>query len=421
MTNRDILIDFAELGEHGEALEGMVRELGIALGLNPIWSGRGPDNGKDVVFTERLVGPIRTITIRWLVSCKDKAISERSVTPELLPQDIRSKLEMHKAQGFLLVTTTTPSVRSKTLLDANDIMNGGNIYTQVWDATTLRQLLMRPQHATILKHFLPKSFRKVTQLSAPDGTLCVFKDEVPTEVLLLIETALEPYHDGSLLGRIIWPGCAETAGIIDAVVKFLAVDKDVSRACNAAAGLGVDEIVVTIREIAKKYPREAVKLAEGVAEQTASAEVLLNLAQFMVDSKNWNLEILYVSLVRLADEGFDDLSDLLFPIVCQFADNMYSKDTPEEVRRALPDYDRQAKVEGFDIDELEGAYAGDGTFELSARGCTYVCFSHYVGDYCRLHVPTSFTARLTSQGLIVASSELMAPDSFYEGFAPDYD
>ena len=47
------ILDFKELSRSrassstGEDLEGLVRELGKRLGLNPDWAGRGADQGRD--------------------------------------------------------------------------------------------------------------------------------------------------------------------------------------------------------------------------------------------------------------------------------------------------------------------------------------------------------------------------------------
>lgn len=47
-------LDFSELGSKpaGENLEGLVRLIGERLGLTVSWTGRGADQGRDLIFTE---------------------------------------------------------------------------------------------------------------------------------------------------------------------------------------------------------------------------------------------------------------------------------------------------------------------------------------------------------------------------------
>jgi hypothetical protein len=110
MPKAQSLIDFAELvsAVPGEGLEELVRQIGRRKGLSPSWSGRGSDSGRDLYFTETLSGSLSKEKITWLVSCKDKAKSNESVSERDLPAPgIKDKLAQHDANGFLLVTTTT--------------------------------------------------------------------------------------------------------------------------------------------------------------------------------------------------------------------------------------------------------------------------------------------------------------------------
>ena len=112
MEKSQTLIDFTELisAVPGEGLEELARQIGRRKGLSPTWSGRGPDSGRDLLFTEFLKGPLSKERIKWLVSCKDRAESGESVSESDLPSPgIKDKLAQHNANGFLLITTTTAS------------------------------------------------------------------------------------------------------------------------------------------------------------------------------------------------------------------------------------------------------------------------------------------------------------------------
>ncbi|MBU2470639.1 MAG: restriction endonuclease, partial [Proteobacteria bacterium] len=134
MKNKKLLIDFREISEYhrGEGLEALTRELGKRLGLNPAWSGRGPDDGKDLLFTEIINGQLANVKIRWLVSCKDFSESGRAVN-ETDAGSILDKVKQHNANGFLLVTTTTVTSGLKKVLDGLNKGEIDRIRTHVWD------------------------------------------------------------------------------------------------------------------------------------------------------------------------------------------------------------------------------------------------------------------------------------------------
>jgi hypothetical protein len=160
-------IDFTELcGEvEGEALEQLVRALGESLGYQVEWSGRGADQGKDLTFVQEVRGPL-TVSIRWLVSCKDLAKSNRVVQESKdLPRDLRGKLQQHDAGAFLLVTTSTVGTAAMSSLRCIPDQTG-RPFVQVWDAAILRQLLL--QHEAVLRAFLPHSYRRLRELEGVD-------------------------------------------------------------------------------------------------------------------------------------------------------------------------------------------------------------------------------------------------------------
>src|SRR4051794_11456608 len=94
------LIDFTELVSPvpGEGLENLVLAITERLGLSPQPSGRGGDSGRDILLTFQVREPLQH-DVRWLVSCKDFAESNRSVGEADLPRNIEPKLREHGAQG----------------------------------------------------------------------------------------------------------------------------------------------------------------------------------------------------------------------------------------------------------------------------------------------------------------------------------
>jgi hypothetical protein len=73
------MINFKELPDDGVAFEQLIRELLIREEFEVRWTGVGPDGGRDLIFTERTLGPMAGFERTWLVSCKHNAHSEKSV------------------------------------------------------------------------------------------------------------------------------------------------------------------------------------------------------------------------------------------------------------------------------------------------------------------------------------------------------
>jgi hypothetical protein len=96
-------LDFSELGSRpaGENLEGLIRLMGERLGLTVSWSGRGADQGRDLIFVETQTGRIGAMPVRGLVNCKDN-----SKTKHAAEQDVGSIVD--KGQNNPCALTQIP-------------------------------------------------------------------------------------------------------------------------------------------------------------------------------------------------------------------------------------------------------------------------------------------------------------------------
>ncbi len=63
------MIDFSELPKDGRAFEQFGRELLLICGVRPHWTGQGPDQGRDIMAKETLIGPIAEANRTWFVQC----------------------------------------------------------------------------------------------------------------------------------------------------------------------------------------------------------------------------------------------------------------------------------------------------------------------------------------------------------------
>ncbi len=204
----------------GENLEGLARELGRRLGLSPNWSGRGSDQGRDLLFIERRKGALGSEDVRWLVSCKDFANSGRSVSEQDVGQ-VSDKVIQHGAAGFLLVTTTTASTGLKAMLDG--IQANGRTKTQVWDRHELEDMLLQDAHLDLTKRYLPQSYAAFRRLGGLPQVLEALEALVPGPVHAKLMQVVETYQAGEtwLTGERIWPHDRESSRVIDLALTAL--------------------------------------------------------------------------------------------------------------------------------------------------------------------------------------------------------
>jgi hypothetical protein len=100
------VLDFKEIpsakaGSDRDQFELFAREFLQNAGLSVIVGpDRGADAGRDLVVEEIRTGIVGETRVRWLVSCKHKAHSGNSVTPDD-EQDIQDRVNTHDCQGFI--------------------------------------------------------------------------------------------------------------------------------------------------------------------------------------------------------------------------------------------------------------------------------------------------------------------------------
>lgn len=287
MERSQDVIDFRELVSPvpGEGLELLVRQIGLRQNLSPSSTGRGADAGRDLFFTELLSGPVSKQKIKWLVSCKDKATSNESVKESDLPAaGILGKLEQHKADGFLLVTTTVPSTGLKEHLDQLDKSSGGKIYTYVWDKSDLTTILLQPENHDLLKEFLPESYKRVRGLTSLEGAILAYRDELPDSVLEDVVRMVKPYASSQLKGLLIWPFDHASARTIDTIIRKLIIDGNVDEALGATKEIEFDAFMMMIGKLYLSYPEDCYKYLMAISTQHHDTDLRYNAIQFLVDT-----------------------------------------------------------------------------------------------------------------------------------------
>lgn len=152
------VLDFKEIpeahiaGGMQDTFELFARDFLSGIGFRVlVHPDRGADGGRDLICEEVRVGPAGETTIKWLVSCKHKAHSGGSVSPQDEPS-IRDRVEANSCDGFLGFYSTLPSA------GLSDRILGLQIETLVFDREAIEEKLLSSSTGLKLAgRFFPKS------------------------------------------------------------------------------------------------------------------------------------------------------------------------------------------------------------------------------------------------------------------------
>lgn len=117
---------------------------------------RGPDGGRDMIALETRSGVGGETVIRWLVSCKHKAHSRRSVTIED-ERDIQDRATANNCGGFIGFYSTLPSSALTRKLEGLKASSG--IEFQLFDRERIEsELLTRTDGFNLARRYFKTSF-----------------------------------------------------------------------------------------------------------------------------------------------------------------------------------------------------------------------------------------------------------------------
>lgn len=304
-------LDFSELGSRpaGENLEGLVRLMGERLGLTVSWSGRGADQGRDLIFVETQTGRIGAMPVRWLVNCKDNSKTKHAVTE----QDVGSivdKVQQHRCQGFLLATTTTVGTALKAKMDALASHPQTPIQTKVWDRFELTSKLLSDQFADLLRQFFPKQRAQSAAIEL-DAAREKIEASVPRVVVGALRTHLVPYLDRvkSLSGALVWPNDADQQKIIDqAVPKIIGRTPHIASVTNLRE-LHFDAFLAFIDQLIRTFPDDAYNHVLFYAQEERDSGRTFNLLQILREFDSFTDDLELAIAAHCDDETLWELYD----------------------------------------------------------------------------------------------------------------
>lgn len=155
------ILDFKEIPEAHistglqDTFELFAREFLDFIGYTIITDpDRGADGGVDLIVEEKRTGVGGETVIRWMVSCKHKAHSGRSVSPTD-ESNIRDRVDSNHCQGFMGFYSTLASTGLSTNLQGMS----SNLEYQVFDHQKIEsKLLHSAKGLEIVERYFPESF-----------------------------------------------------------------------------------------------------------------------------------------------------------------------------------------------------------------------------------------------------------------------
>jgi hypothetical protein len=126
-------------------------------------SGRGPDEGRDLTVTTWIRDCVIARQFKWLVQCKHKARSKRSVQLGDFKNDpsFVDVLTQHGANGYLLVCSTRPARNLQSRFDALTANAGNPYHFVIWDGAQVSAEVHK--HEDLVKQFFPGYYRAYLQ------------------------------------------------------------------------------------------------------------------------------------------------------------------------------------------------------------------------------------------------------------------
>lgn len=342
-------LDFGELGNKpaGENLEGLVRLIGERLGLTVSWTGRGADQGRDLIFTETQSGRIGSTPVRWLVSCKDNSKTNQSVSE----QDVGSvldKVRQHDCSGFLLATTTTVGAALKAKLDGLQSNPKDRIQTKVWDRFELSAMLLSDSFADLLRQFFPKEQAKNAAI-AIDAARERIETSVPRVVVGALRSHLVPYSERvkSLSGATVWPHDADQQKLIDQVVPKIVGRLPKGSTIAKLRDLHFDAFLALMDRLIRAFPHDAYTHLLELARTDHDSSRIYNLIDILREFDQFTDEIELSIAGRCDAETLCELYDD-FVVESLGEEGYWSRHTLWEIER-FHDY---TEIHDIEVDEV---------------------------------------------------------------------
>lgn len=200
-------IDFCEIPEahiasgNQDTFELFARDFLTEILNFKVLSGpsRGADGGKDILAEESQFGTLSDNHTIWLVSCKHKAHSGRSVRPDD-EINISDRMSQFEANGFIGFYSTLPSSGLNERLDSYK----RKYKIEIFDKEKIESCILNKKRYELFRRYFPKSYEKwVKSRRLPSKILSAYE---PLKCVVCGIDLLEPENeDHGIVGFVTDP------------------------------------------------------------------------------------------------------------------------------------------------------------------------------------------------------------------------
>ena len=160
------MIDFKEIPKDGEKWELFARDFLESFGFYvEIPPDRGSDGGRDIIVVEKIKGKLHSSKLRWLVSCKHFAHSNKAVNENDHEKNLLERIKAFKADGFIgFYSTIASSGLNQRLSQLRENLQIKDY--KIFDGKTIENYLVTVGYSHLLLRYFPESYKNVKPLHA---------------------------------------------------------------------------------------------------------------------------------------------------------------------------------------------------------------------------------------------------------------
>lgn len=153
-------------------------------------TGRGTDEGKDLMVITWVRDCVVTRQFKWLVQCKHKPKSRRSVQQGDFKNNpnFENLVTRHGANGYLLVCGTRPARNLQSLFDELTATDRNPYQFIIWDGA--RVAAEAHKHPEVIRVFFPDYYHSHFEIEFDDVVGWLQRNRVSAEERLLLSAAL---------------------------------------------------------------------------------------------------------------------------------------------------------------------------------------------------------------------------------------
>jgi hypothetical protein len=321
------------------------------------------------------------------------------------------KVSQFRANGFILVTTTTVTAGAKALIDSLDKKNGGSIHTVVWDSSDLTTFLLKPKNNELLKQYLPESYKRERGLNSLEGALFAFRDQIPTRIFSQMMRMAKPYSDSVLNGSSIWPYDTRSANTIDNIIDKLIFEESPKAAVDATEDIEFDAFITLVDILHSNYYDECYEYLISIIKNHPDVDLRYNAAQYVFDNYEISPKTNIVIASRLDREsifeffGLEIMSSVEVEILTNSSTYDLHDDIDELSSATQIDYISVEHLSIDDINEKTIHFSGNMHVEI-----TLIFDKEAGGSYS---IPGEFLGHFNKHGIFVETASVDTSPIFH--------